>query len=191
MESMHLEPLEPSNWRVLRDVRLAALLDSPHAFTSSHPHESGWGELEWRRMFHASLWIVAREEKHIIGLARSVGEPIHPTVRHLESIWVAPTHRKRGVCGTLLHRIVETERQGGVTDLLLWVLEENHDAKSAYLALGFKPTGERQFLRIVGQYELRLRLPIGRTPHPVPTTRPNGVDQRGAEVGTHPSLQLQ
>jgi ribosomal protein S18 acetylase RimI-like enzyme len=191
MESMHLETLKPSDWRVLRDARLEALLDSPHAFTSSFAHESRWGEPEWRRMFLASLWMVAREDDLVIGVARSIGEAAHPAVRHLESIWVAPTHRKRGVCRALLHQIAERELQSGVTDLLLWVLEENHDAQSVYLALGFQPTQERQFLHVVGQHEQRLRRPIKRLSDRVPIGQPVGVDNGGPEVGTHPSLQLQ
>jgi hypothetical protein len=40
------------------------------------------------------------------------------------------------------------------------VLEDNFDAQRAYDALGFKPTGERQFLPAVGRVERRLRLGI-------------------------------
>ena len=41
-------------------------------------------------------------------------------VRYLDSIWVAPTHRKPGVCRALIRFIAEMERQVGVTTLLLW-----------------------------------------------------------------------
>jgi hypothetical protein len=43
---------------------------------------------------------------------------------------------------------------------MLWVLEDNHDAQHAYQALGFEPTGERQFLPALGQFERRLRREI-------------------------------
>jgi RimJ/RimL family protein N-acetyltransferase len=45
----------------------------------------------------------------------------------------------------------------GVSELLLWVLEDNHDAQRAYEALGFEPTGERQFLLPFGRFERRFR----------------------------------
>ncbi len=157
IESLELELLAAVDWRVLRAARLAALRDSPHAFTSSYAAESGWGELEWRRLFDAATSIVARNAKKVIGLARSVNEPQCPATRHLESIWVAPTHRRRGVFRELLHALAEIESRSGVTDLLLWVLEDNLDAKRAYEALGFKPTGERQLLPAIGRFELRLR----------------------------------
>ena len=42
--------------------------------------------------------------------------------------------------------LAEIDRQMGVTELMLWVLEDNHDAQRAYQALGFESTGERQYL---------------------------------------------
>jgi ribosomal protein S18 acetylase RimI-like enzyme len=177
---LELQLLTPVDWPVLRAARLAALLDSPAAFTSNHAQESKWVEGEWRRVFDAATWIVALEAEKAIGLARSVGAAGHET-RHVESIWVAPTHRQRGVCRALLHALAETERSMGVTDLLLWVLEDNHDAQRAYDALGFEPTGERQFLPDFGRFERRLRLGIGL--FNVPAGREAEVHHSGAELG--------
>jgi GNAT superfamily N-acetyltransferase len=161
MEStLELQLLARSDWRVLRIARLTALHDSPHAFLSSYAHESGWGEAEWLRMYDAARWIVAREAEKVVGLARSVARPWLPWARHLESIWVAPTHRRCGVFRDLLNALADTERRSGVTDLLLWVLEDNHVARCAYEALGFQPTGEQQYLPASGRFERRLRLGI-------------------------------
>jgi ribosomal protein S18 acetylase RimI-like enzyme len=160
--TLDLQMLTPVDWRVLRAARLRALLDSPNAFTSSYVDESGWGEPEWLRLFDAATWIVSRDADKVIGLARSVHEPRRTATRHLESIWVAPTHRRHGVFRALLHALAENERGMGVTDLLLWVLEDNHDAQRAYEALGFQPTGERQFLPAFKRFERRLKLGIRR-----------------------------
>jgi GNAT superfamily N-acetyltransferase len=162
MEStLELDLLTPLDWRVLRAARLYALLDSPCAFTSSYPHELAWGELEWQRVLHAATWIVARDAaQNVIGLAKSASEPGRPAIRYVESAWVAPTHRRRGVLRALLHTLVQINRRIGVTELMLWVLEDNHDAQHAYQALGFEPTGERQFLPALGQFERRLRREI-------------------------------
>lgn len=158
--TLDLDLLAPTDWRLLRAARLAALLDSPHAFTSSYAHESGWEEPEWRRVFDAATCIVAREAEKVVGLAKSVAEPWQPRSRHLEAIWVAPTHRRRGVLRALLQKVAEVDAGIGVTDFMLWVLEDNHDAQNAYKALGFEPTGERQFLPPFGRFERRLRLDI-------------------------------
>jgi ribosomal protein S18 acetylase RimI-like enzyme len=158
--TLNFDLLAPVDWRMLRVARLQALLDSPHAFTSSYAHESRWGEPDWRGTFTAATWIVARETESVVGLARSVGEP-EVLARHVESIWVAPTHRRRGVFRHLLHALAGVERRTGVRDLLLWVLEDNHEARSAYEALGFRSTGERQYLPALGRFERRLRLSLG------------------------------
>jgi ribosomal protein S18 acetylase RimI-like enzyme len=165
MEStLELDLMTPVDWRVLQSARLYALLDSPDAFTSSYAYESAWGQMEWQRVLDAATCIVAREAQRVIGLAKSVSEPGRPVTRYVESAWVAPTHRRRGVLRALLHRLAEIDRQTGVTELMLWVLEDNHDAQRAYEALGFEFTGERQFLPAAGQFERRLRLGIRRLP---------------------------
>jgi ribosomal protein S18 acetylase RimI-like enzyme len=164
MEStLELDLLTPLDWRVLRAARLYALLDSPGAFTSSYAHESAWGELEWQRVLNAATWIVARETQNVIGLAKSASEPGRPATRYVESAWVAPSHRRRGVLRALLHALVQIDRTMGVTELMLWVLEDNHAAQSAYQALGFESTGDRQFLPAFGQFERRLRIEISGT----------------------------
>jgi ribosomal protein S18 acetylase RimI-like enzyme len=161
MEStLNLDLLTPADWRVLKAARLQALRESPHAFMSSYDRETRLSELEWRRMFHGATWIVAREADQVIGLARSVAEPAQSCVRHVESIWVARTHRRRGVFRALLSTVAEMESRTGVAELLLWVMEDNHDAQRAYETLGFQPTGERQFLPDFGRFERRFRLRI-------------------------------
>jgi hypothetical protein len=73
--TLNLDMLAPADWQVLRAARLRALLDSPHAFTSSYARESDWGESEWRRLFDDATCMVAREADQVIGLAKSVAEP--------------------------------------------------------------------------------------------------------------------
>jgi ribosomal protein S18 acetylase RimI-like enzyme len=118
----NLKRLAPADWPLLRDARLEALRDSPYAFTSTYADESKWTESEWRRFLETATWVVASEAEKVIGLARSVCD-LETLTRHIESVWVAPGHRRRGVCRTLLHALAEMDRQ---TDLLLWVLEDNH-----------------------------------------------------------------
>ena len=77
----------------------------------------------------------------------------------LGGAYSSPTRALRA----LLHTLVQINRRIGVTEMMLWVLEDNHDAQHAYQALGFEPTGERQFLRAFGQCERRLQLRISGT----------------------------
>lgn len=149
------------------------------------------GQPEWRRVFDAATWVLAHEAERAIGLARSVREPGRPSARYVESAWVAPTHRRHGVFRALLHALAETGRRVGVTDLLLWVLEDNHDAQRAYEALGFEPTGERQFLPAFGRFERRLRLGLGAYWTHNLSRRRFRVDDSSAELSASPGLQPQ
>jgi GNAT superfamily N-acetyltransferase len=159
MEStLELDLLTPVDWRVLRAARLYALLDSPDAFTSSYAHELAWGELEWQRVLHAATWIVAREAQRVIGLAKSVSEPGRPSTRYVESAWVAPTHRRRGVLRALLQRLAEIDRQTGVTDLMCGCSRTITTRSMPTRRSASNQLEERQHLPAVGRFENRLWL---------------------------------
>lgn len=175
---LNLRFLRPADWRTLRDVRLAALQDSPHAFTSHYALEEQWTETEWRRTFKSSTWMVAHTAEEVAGLARSVQEPWLPRARNLESIWVAPIYRHRGVCGDLVRALAKRERWRGATQLLLWVLDGNHEALRAYASLGFWPMGEPQYLEAFERWEQRLGVHISCLTQPMPTAGSLSFDHR-------------
>lgn len=157
---LEIRLLEPADWHVLQAARLRALSDSPDAFASGFLAEQACTERQWRRRLEVGSWIVAVEDDEVIGMAGLVGG--HPPEGdHVESIWVARSHRRRGVFRALLGALVEIGRRNGDRDLQLWVLEDNVVAQRAYARLGFVPTGEQQ--PIVPDHpraELRLRLPL-------------------------------
>ena len=152
--------LEPADWRLLRDARLRALIDSPHAFTAEYRQELELSDDQWRQRLHAAAWVVAMEYGIVIGMAGLVGgHPEEP--EHVESIWVASTHRKQGVFTSLLGRVVEVARGAQLNELWLWVFEDNVCAWRTYVRSGFVWTGERK--RIAPdhhRFERRMRLVI-------------------------------
>jgi ribosomal protein S18 acetylase RimI-like enzyme len=152
--------LSPADWRILRDTRLRALIDSPWAFTSHHQLEWKWSEHQWRQRCRVATWAVAVERGVVIGIVGLVND--HPEEpHHVESIWVAPTHRRRGVSKSLLNTIKEAARLAGLAELLLWVLEDNLLALRVYTRLGFEWTGERKPIDAERRrFERRLRLAI-------------------------------
>jgi L-amino acid N-acyltransferase YncA len=159
-----VQVLTPAEWRPLRTVRLRALQDSPHAFAATYQDEARWSEAEWRSTFDASVWLVARAGRSLIGLARSTpGE--HAWQRNVESVWVHPDRRGRGVTRLMLQTLIDHEPPG-VTELYAWVLDGNDAARNAYQRLGFVLTGERQPLpgsagrRIEERLVLRIAGPV-------------------------------
>ncbi len=100
---LDVQILRPAGWRVLRDTRLRALMDSPDAFTSDYRRERSWSEHRWRQRARTASWVVAAEHGVVIGIAGVVnGHPGEPA--HVESIWVDPDHRNRGVPVPAGHR---------------------------------------------------------------------------------------
>ena len=158
--SIDVQPLSASEWPQLRLARLRALEESPDAFISEYERESRWSEREWLAMFESALWVVARSEGRIVGLARSSREVAQPWQRHVESVWVEPFFRRRGITRRLIEGLIEGEGDAGVRELVIWVIEGNDRARRAYERFGFKPTGERQPLPGDGRDEERLLLRI-------------------------------
>ncbi|MEU4193140.1 GNAT family N-acetyltransferase [Kribbella sp. NPDC026611] len=159
---MELALLGAEYWRLLRDVRLRALKDSPAAYISEYQVESTWGEAEWRARFRYRHWVVVRRGGAIIGLASSVRVDDRPPLeRHIESVWVDPRYRRTGVLRAMLAYLGAVEPD--VTDWRIWVLDTNEIARKVYDRLGFTPTGEQQPLEDgSGRFEIRLGIHVGR-----------------------------
>ena len=127
---------------LLRRLRLAALLDAPTAFASTHAREAAMTEDEWRsRISGARAWFVAGE------VALAAGQPSWTGVpgRHdLFSMWVHPEHRRRGLAGALVGAVVDWACDEGAAEVELWVVDGNDAAARTYAKAGFSPTGRSQ-----------------------------------------------
>ena len=97
-------------------------------------------------MFDSSLWVVARSRGRIVGMVRSSRIGAESWQRHVESVWVEPQFRRRGITRWLMEDLIRWERRSGVRELLIWVFGGNDRARRVYERLGFTPTGESQFL---------------------------------------------
>ena len=134
--------LGPEEWQAARDVRLRSLADAPSAFLSTHAREAAFTEATWRDRARRSRTFVARDGAAVVGTAAGVdGWSGDPTRRELVGMWVAPTHRGRGVARALLAAVTDWARSDGATALALGVLEGNHGARAAYGRMGLRPTG--------------------------------------------------
>ena len=57
-------------------------------------------------------------------------------------MWVASSHRRRGIARQLLEEVKAWATSGGVTTLSLGVREGNEQALTAYLSMGMRLSGE-------------------------------------------------
>ena len=141
---VRLDRVVPGDWQDLRSVRLRALTDAPKAFVSEHGREANWLEDDWRSAIRQARWVVARTAHDVIGVARASQDAESSARRYIEAVWVAPEFRRLGVGGGLVQWLIDHERNSGIREILLWVIDSNDYARSFYLELGFRPTGRVQ-----------------------------------------------
>ena len=127
-------------------MRLAALRDAAYAFGSTWEREKERTEEEWRAAVVSRTRFVAEADGQAVGMA-SVGEAGSSRAGSVTSFWVHPRARGQGVGDALLLATVETAREAGYDELLLWVVENNEHAQRLYERHGFKRTGATQHMR--------------------------------------------
>lgn len=134
----------------LRRIRLAALLDAPSAFGSTHAAEVGLDRSHWegRARRHASgdddATFVAELDGRPVGLVSAYRPgPTRPQ-RELVSMWTSPPVRRTGTARRLVDAVVGWATSAGATAVELWVTEGNEPAIALYRAAGFVDTGQRQ-----------------------------------------------
>jgi len=137
-----IRTLTSDDWQDIRDVRLRALIDAPEAFTSTFARESAYDEAKWRALAVTGRWFGADDEG-LVGVAVGVdGWSGEPTKRELVGMWVAPSHRRRGIARQLLDQVKAWAASEGATTLSLGVREGNDRALTAYLGMGMHSTGK-------------------------------------------------
>lgn len=164
---MEIRPTTEDDWKLVRDVRLRALAESPLAFGSTLGRERDRTEAEWRQWSGRGrsgdgVMYVADQGERFVGLAGGYHEEEHPDAVHLVSMWVDPAQRGAGLGRRLVEAVVAWARAEGAAVVNLWVTDQNEPAIALYRSCGFRPTGDRQPLPSnpsygEGKYRLDLR----------------------------------
>lgn len=146
-------------WETLREVRLAALLDSPSAFGSTYEAEVGRPDSAWiERARHTSVGdesatFLARRDGRVVGLVggyrpEAVGPdaaaPAGGDEVELVSMWVEPEARRSGAARLLVAAVVDWALETGARAVGLWVTRGNDRAHDLYASIGFAETGDFQ-----------------------------------------------
>jgi ribosomal protein S18 acetylase RimI-like enzyme len=157
--------LQPAEWAAVREVRLAALAESPGAFFSTLEQEQAFDEQEWRRRLAETAYFGAfegRPEPRLTGLVATFPEagpdgagPAEGTAGqappagswHLVAMWVSPARRGQGIADRLVEAVCDLARARGAAQVALWVADANPRAQALYRRLGFRLSGERGLLR--------------------------------------------
>lgn len=136
-------------WRAYRDIRLAALLDTPDAFGGTYA-ESVVRSDEWwieRTRLAAesdeqALFVAWADSA--VGLAGTFfDEPDWVVI----AMWVDPEHRGKGLGRRLLDAVVDFQRVHGATESVLGVVDGNDGARALYERYGYRDNGVANPLR--------------------------------------------
>jgi ribosomal protein S18 acetylase RimI-like enzyme len=156
-----------NEWAIYKDLRLAALTESPDAFGSTFAREVQRSDADWASRLASgvnSSWdfpIMAEIDSQPIGLAWGRIEQSNPAVANLYQAWVHPNYRRLGAGQMLLEAVTAWAMDKQVDFLELGVTCGDTPAMRLYLRAGFEPVGRPEPIRpgaeLLGQH-MRLKL---------------------------------
>ena len=142
-----VRPLQPDEWKQLREARLRALEEAPTAFGSTWAEERDRPDEWWKWSAADTAWFVAEDDGRIVGLAAGVAAGELRPHSEMVSMWVEPGRRGSGVAQELLACVSAWARQHGEAVLALHVADGNPRAMRFYEDAGFTRIGRAEPLR--------------------------------------------
>ncbi|MDG4823173.1 GNAT family N-acetyltransferase [Asanoa sp. WMMD1127] len=136
-----LRVLSEDDWKLWRDLRLAALAEAPYAFGSTL---AGWqdaSEEQWRDRLRipGARDLVAYRDGAPVGMA--TGVPAGDGAIEVISVWVSPAGRGHGVGDALIADLAAWATARGATRVQLSVRKDNAAAIRLYERAGFVHIG--------------------------------------------------
>ena len=161
-----IERVSAASWRTYRDVRLAALLDSPRAFWVTYAEAAGRTDEQWREWCATAgpTWLAYDDGRPVgtVGLWRADDQAADEVC--LVGMWVATVARGTDVATRLVDTALTHAAASGARRVVLDVAHENARAGAFYARLGFRATGvvgRMPWDPAVTEETLALDLPIG------------------------------
>lgn len=149
MHMIALEPVTVENAMIFKAVRLRALQDTPKAFGSTYAKEAQLTDADWvgrtkRWSGEQGMMYLAMDGEAGCGIAGAYLDEQDVTRAQLISMWMAPTHRQRGVGRLLVEVLIRWARLRGAGTMQLMVTSKNDAAILFYQRLGFAFTGRTE-----------------------------------------------
>lgn len=135
-------------WEALREIRLTALADSPHAFGSMLAEERDADEARWRGWITGEGWagavatFITDGPGPLLGMATGYRPDDRPTTGWLFAMWVRPERRGEGIGRQLVAAVEEWAAALDIDQLLLHVTDGNDGAVRFYASCGFVGTSD-------------------------------------------------
>lgn len=145
--TMKIRATEEQDWIILKEIRLAALLDSPTAFGVSYQTAITNSNEQWKQRASSEtqpkFWLAFKDEK-VIGM---IGAGVDPKDRYnLIAMWVEPASRGLGIADHLIDAVKFDAINKGFKQIFLDVSPNNLKASRLYKKHGFVFTAEEKSL---------------------------------------------
>ena len=141
-------------WQLYRELRLAALRDSPDAFGSTLAREEAFLEEDWIARLAEGVasalnypMLAEDDSGRAVGLGWVRIEPTDTSTATLYQVWIHPDARRRHIGQALLASAVHWAREVGARVMELHVALGPNSALAFYRRAGFVETGARGPLR--------------------------------------------
>lgn len=135
---MDIRLTEAKDWMFLKQVRLAAFLDTPTAFGVSYQTAANYSDEQWKERASSAVgtefWLAINEDKPV-GM---IGGGVSQANRYnLIGMWIEPAARGSGVATQLVEAVKSRAIEKGHERVFLDVSADNARASNFYLKQGF------------------------------------------------------
>jgi RimJ/RimL family protein N-acetyltransferase len=156
--NLRVELLTADQWARARELRLASLRDSAHAFGGNLETESAQSESEWRAKFENLNYVVASVDgidSAIMTVENLKGD--FGATAWVGGCWSSPKYRGVGLLKAMMKLVDEHAQEKGWQRQGLGVWEDNYLAIVAYKKLGFVAMGGPQLsTRVANKFYIRM-----------------------------------
>ena len=158
MGQIQVELLTAEQWARAKELRLASLRDSAHAFGGNLETESALSESEWRANFEKLNYIVASVDgvdSAIMTVENLKGD--FGATAWVGGCWSSPEYRGVGLLRAMMKFVDEHAQEKGWQRQGLGVWEDNYPAIAAYEKLAFVAMGEPKLsTRVANKFYIRM-----------------------------------
>ncbi len=158
MSQIKVELLTAEQWARARELRLASLRDSAHAFGGNLETESAHSESQWRAKFENLNYVVASVDgvdSAIMTVENLIGD--FGATAWVGGCWSSPQYRGVGLLKAMMKFVDEHAQEKGWQRQGLGVWEDNFSAIAAYEKLDFVVMGQPKLsTRVANKFYIRM-----------------------------------
>jgi len=145
---MQIRCIVEQDYSQVRQLRLAALQDSPDSFADSlrstrDKPTQYWKELT-KSLCKEHVMFILEQDGELVGSIYGLSDSINEKTGRVAGMWVSPSYRRRGFGKSLLMQVASWARSSGFNEMRLWAPAKKPRVIEFYQSNGFELTGNRQ-----------------------------------------------